>query len=108
MHPTIYVGTFIHTPSLGELEVLEKALVCVDSEGVIAQIHKDDGNVYSEISGTAARDDGFPNQYLERLTTDWGVPLEDVKWVLGRTDGSAWWTPGFVGECTRQRFYSVK
>ena len=37
-HPATYTGTFIHTPTLGKLEVLENKRVSIDGRGFIVSI----------------------------------------------------------------------
>lgn len=43
-----FFGTFMHTPVPGELEILEDALLAVDTDGTIASIHTSDCADYTE------------------------------------------------------------
>ena len=78
-HAIVYYGTFIHSVSLTELEVLANTLVGVDETGVIRFVEKDveKANV---------------NDVRERhQAREWEV-------VSMAGDGSEFWFPGFVGE----------
>ena len=76
--PTIYTGTFIHTPTLGSLEVLENAAIFVDGKGVIVSILKDLGS-------------GELEKKRAEKGEEWGVFEEGI-------GEGKWWCPGFVGE----------
>ena len=93
--PTIYVGTFIHTPSLGELEILENSIIRVDASGIIVGIQK---NVLPSVD--EREKDPKWEGCINRLTEDWELiqnTKEEVRVERGRLDGSGWWCPGFVG-----------
>ena len=79
---TLYVGTFIHTPSLGHLEVLENAVVGVDEDGAIAFIKRgvDPEDGLLGILGNNGWDDA------------------EVVRCEGSERGIGWFFPGFVGE----------
>lgn len=86
LKPTVYTGTFIHTPTLGALEVLRNAAVAVDEHGVIVSIIKD-----------------VSMQDLEEKFGAKGKGEGDGKWwevcdLAGKGEGAKWWCPGFVGE----------
>jgi guanine deaminase len=72
---TIYLGAFVHSASLAELEVCAKGAVGVDDEGVIAFVER---NV--EIGEVKKKHEGW----------------EEAK-VVEVKDG--FFFPGFIGEC---------
>ena len=75
----IFTGTFIHTPNLGELEVLENKAVFVE-DGVIVRIAEE-----REVGESALRE-------------GWEVVgLGGGKGGKGKGE-CRWWFPGFVGE----------
>lgn len=88
--PTIYTGTFIHTPHLNELEVLENHAIFVDEKGVIVRIVKlsdDEGENAETIVRALARE----------LGGGW-----EQGWTVVRNEAVSggrrrWWCPGFVG-----------
>ena len=85
---TVYTGTFIHTPTLGALTVLEDAAVGVE-EGVIRFVEEGLDFGSGEASG------------LKRRVEAWGWVWGEGEWVDGnRGDGKGrgWWFPGFVGK----------
>ncbi|KAL8726612.1 MAG: hypothetical protein Q9181_005982 [Wetmoreana brouardii] len=81
----IYTGTFIHTPRLGELEVLERAAVGVNENGIIEWI-----------------DEGLDNNhefYLRRVIASmygWDLGDEEVEVVCCAGGMLGFWFPGFV------------
>lgn len=86
----IFTGTFVHTPKLGELEVLENTAVYV-SGGVIVRI--------------SPSVDAEGNDLLRKDVEEIGWRWEDVDVVepgggkeMGRKKRCRWWFPGFVGE----------
>lgn len=90
---TVYTGTLIDTPTLGELRVRHHAIVGVDERGCIAFLDE-------------VEDDGEEEE-VKRLVRGWGWGSEtgtkgegEVQggwnWVTGEEGG--WWFPGFVGE----------
>lgn len=68
--PRRYAGKFIHTPSLGQLEILDNTIIAVDERGVIREIVRDGQKMTEEYAG-------------------W----ESIDW---EGDGRFWF-PGFVG-----------
>lgn len=102
LKPTVYIGNFIHTPSLGQLEVFEDTFICVDANGIIVKIYNRDRNPNGIISDSEEREKdprAWRVRVVGRLMEDCGMDVRDMNWVDGRTDGSHWWVPGFVGEC---------
>ena len=77
----IFTGTFVHTPELGELEVLEDKAVFVEDGGIVRIVDE------REVSESASRE-------------GWEVVgLGDGKGGKGKEKGECrWWFPGFVGE----------
>ena len=73
---TVYTGTFLHTPSLGELVVLENASIGVDEHGIIAFVAKTSEELQTELH-----------------TKGWDDPVD----VAGKQDGTGWFFPGFLG-----------
>ena len=85
---TVYKGTFIHTPTLGVLEVLEDAAVGVDEEGRI---------VFIDRGGR----DGGDGRGVEQEKEGWeGCEVVGCDVGDGRK-GEGFWFPGFVGEFVR-------
>ena len=78
LKPTLYTGTFIHTPTLGSMEVLENAAIVVDEKGVIVRVLKDLSQ--DELEGELAKE-GEKGDIFE-----------------GSRGRGKWWFPGFVGE----------
>ena len=76
LRPTLYKGSFIHSVSLNELQVLENAIVGVDESGVIRFVerHVADGDVKDVVRGHGWE--------------EWDVV----------SAGRGFWFPGFVGE----------
>ena len=88
LQPTVYSGTFISCTSLGEIEVLENALVGVDGDGKIS---------FKETK------DVMKGKTMEDVIDVWGWVKkrgeEGEEWDLvecGR-GGRSWFFPGFVG-----------
>ncbi len=92
-HPTVYTGTFIHTPSLGSLEVLENAAVFVDGNGVIISIIE---NVSREELGKKIGEEGEGWVVFDGDGGKRGEGKGEGGEEEGR--GGRWWCPGFVGE----------
>lgn len=97
LHPTVYSGTFIHSKSYSELEVLEHALVGVDEEGVIRFLEQSKG------------------KSLDDVVCEWGWDKLGPKWdnVDCKAAGRSWFFPGFIGTlelissfdmCSRTKF----
>ena len=82
LQKTIYTGTFISTPTLDSLSVLENHAIGVDEEGVIKFICK----IGTEKDG------------VKEWMNHSGWKVEEVRWVEGGDGGDSWWFPGFVGE----------
>ena len=80
LRPTVYSGTFLHSTSLGTVEVIENSIVGVDEHGVIQFVERD-----------VSEDD------LATLVNEkhgWGK----IRVVRGRRNGRCFWFPGFIGE----------
>lgn len=76
---TIYLGAFVHCVSLQELEICEAGAIGVDSDGKIAFIERDIGDI---------------SEYrLRKRDKDW----ESAKVVKIQDQG--FFFPGFIGEC---------
>ena len=88
LQKTIYTGTFISTPTLGSLQVLERHAVGVDEEGVIRFVCEIETGDY----GPGLLMD--VEEWIEVV----GWKMEEVRWVKGGNGGDSWWFPGFVGE----------
>ena len=110
LKPTIYIGNFIHTPSLGKLEVLEETVICVDANGIIVNIYNKDRDL-GDIRPRPKENDNDPQEWhariIEMVTKDGGLDVKDPDLVDGRMDGSQWWVPGFVGECFSRKISFV-
>ena len=89
---SVFTGTFIHTPTLGALEILQDKAVGVDEDGVICFIvdcyKSDEDNEIRVI-------EKFLKKSYWRLkgSSDW----EYVRKWSGK-GVERWWFPGFVGE----------
>lgn len=88
MKRRIYAGTFIHTPTLGELCVLEDARVGVNEEGVIEWIER------RKQGKEPGGEDGAEELVEGRK---WGDGEMETVEVEGGDDGYGWYFPGFVG-----------
>ncbi|KAL9639074.1 MAG: hypothetical protein Q9164_001171 [Protoblastenia rupestris] len=76
--PTVYTGTFIHTPSLGGLEVLANKAVGVDKDGVIRFIE----------DCPEASDDKIA--FIEKVFQHMGSQVENLgEWEYVRGIGSS-------------------
>lgn len=93
---TVYTGTLIDTPILGELRVRQHAIVGVDERGCIA---------FLDDMGDEPGDE--EEEKVRRVVGGWGwesntgtAENEDVQqeWDWVRGEEGAWWFPGFVGE----------
>lgn len=96
---TVYTGTLIDTPTLGELRVRYHAIVGVDERGCIAFL--------DEVSDEGEKEEGREEEEVTRVVRGWGWGSKirargngEVQhgwdWVKGEEGG--WWFPGFVGE----------
>lgn len=107
LKPTVYTGTFIHTPTPNTLEILEHKAIGVDSHGVIRFI--EDCHVFNadeEIvkvkklmvsAGLVESVDDQANFNNWNYVRGHNRGNKDEKWTeKGR--GVGWWFPGFVGE----------
>ena len=102
---TVYTGTFISTPSLGSLKVLEDAAIGVDEAGVIRYIEPN-----LEIDPERS-EEKYESAVCE-VVRGWGWDWSAVEWVKGPGEGNGkgglgvrgggggkgWFFPGFVGE----------
>lgn len=98
----IYTGTFISTPILGGLQILENHAVGVDENGVIRHIaplpsqtpETTDSMVAVSLVASAW---GWGKL---RLSAD-GEPRDEEEtwsWKSGGNGTSSWWFPGFIGK----------
>lgn len=111
---TVYTGTFLHTPSLGYLEVLRNAVIGVNEHGVIAFIEKgfEDLNL-DEKSSEASFESAVRSKvrslgWGEQCKNEEGISKRhhpDWRWVKGRTDGTGWFFPGFIDTHTHASQY---
>ena len=89
---SIYFGTFLDTPHLGQLRVREYAAIFVDSKGVIRRIldlSKDLSQAQAAKVKETLRDLGYETAHIvHRFSENDGV----------RRKGRRWWFPGFIGE----------
>jgi guanine deaminase len=77
--PAVYLGTFIHSKSLDEIQILHDAAVFVDEQGKIVAIEKDIKDVDAALN------------YCSKL--DW-----EVDEVIARACGKdQFFFPGFIG-----------
>ncbi|KAL8822282.1 MAG: hypothetical protein Q9191_006980, partial [Dirinaria sp. TL-2023a] len=113
---TVYTGTFVHTPSLGKLEVLKNAAIGVDEHGVIAFIHK--GSHSEDLNPDECPSDvTLESEVRSRVQSlGWGEQCENEerisernhrgwKHVKGRKDGKGWFFPGFIDTHTHASQY---
>lgn len=83
LRKTIYTGTFIHTPTLGKLEIIENGAIGVDESGIIRFVENVPGNGDLDVvAKRAAKGHG------------WADGVDVVACGGGR---STFWFPGFVG-----------
>lgn len=87
LEKTVYAGTFIHTPRIGEVEVFANAVVGVDENGLIEFIDKD---FYISDKGN------FDGQAKARGWIHWGNECS-IDLVECAGNGTGFWFPGFVG-----------
>ncbi len=94
MKKRIYAGTFIHTPTLGSLSVLEDARVGVSEEGVIDWIERRErgGKEKEGEEGAEKRVVVEGRKWGGGEMEGWEVEGEGVG-----DDGWSWYFPGFVG-----------
>lgn len=99
----IYTGTFIHTPTLGSLSVLENTSVGVNEDGVIEWVERSERSKRSiEISGDGGGggskhgEGGSKERVLEGKKWEDEV-MEAVEVEGFDDDGWGWYFPGFVG-----------
>lgn len=101
LKPTIYIGTFVHTPRLNELEALPYTAVFVDANGVIVKIEGLpegyqrglDRWVTTLVDGANAGEGKKAEWDVVRFDERDGAPREE-KGVEKRR----WIFPGFVGQ----------
>jgi guanine deaminase len=77
----VFLGNFVHSKSLGELEYLHNAAICVDSTGRIVTIEPDCNQ----------------QKALEIVCAELGWGLDNVAITVAR-DGRQFFFPGFIGE----------
>ncbi len=107
----VFVGTFIHTPTLSPptLSVFENTIVGVDEQGIINFIEKDVEGLHVKDQGPEPPFDEYRkdkniknNAWFTRVrdaVEKNGWKMEDVEeLVSGGGNGVSWWFPGFVGE----------
>lgn len=82
LEKTLYVGTFIHSISLTELEICEKGVIGVDEKGKIAFIERE---------GRGEKKEGW----------------EAAKVVRIRGEGVGFFFPGFIGEFAFTSRFSI-
>ncbi len=93
MKKRIYAGTFIHTPTLGSLAVLEDARVGVSEEGVIEWIERRERGGKEQ-----GRAEGAEKRVVVEGRKWGGGEMEGVEVEEeGVGDGWGWYFPGFVG-----------
>lgn len=73
LEKTLYIGPFIETPSLGELDICPNGMIGVDEQGKIAFVTRSVKGAQIPVEG------------------GW----EDAKVV--RINGTGWFFPGFIG-----------
>lgn len=99
---TLYVGNFLWTPSLGQLQVLENAVIGVDENGIIAFILEGGEDEPLE-PARGSGDVQLRFTFLEKVRRHgW----KDGEWdcVVG---GKGWWFPGFVGASLRYLLFRL-
>lgn len=92
---TVYTGNFLWTPSLGQLKVLENAVIGVDDSGTIAFI-LECGEDEPVETAPGSGDLELRFMFLEKVRQHgW----KDGEWncVVGGKGGRGWWFPGFIG-----------
>ena len=105
---TVYTGTFLHTPALGQLEILENAVIGVNEHGVIAFIHKGLPSRYTDPSDNSSQASLGDELRSKLESVEWGEQDESGegdsarnsrgwKWFNGSMDGNGWFFPGFIG-----------
>jgi len=102
---TLYTGNFLWTPSLGQLKVLEKAVIGVDENGTIAFILENGEDEPME-SARGSGDVQLRFPLLEKVRRHgW----KDGEWdcVVGGNGGTGWWFPGFIGALLRYLLYRL-
>ncbi|KAK4192395.1 putative guanine deaminase [Podospora australis] len=87
-HPKIFLGTFIHSRSLTELEYLHNAAVAVDAEGLIVAIEKDLDLSTPSLTRSAA------HSLLSKL--NWDDSSSSVEITSTNPSKSQFFFPGFI------------
>lgn len=93
----VYTGTFISTPSLGSLKILEDAAIGVDEAGIIRHVEP-------KLEVDSESNDEKYETAVSEVVEGWGWDGGSVEWVRGPGDGEVtgggkgWFFPGFVGE----------
>ena len=83
---TIYIGSYVHSKTLEELEQVEHGMICVDEHGVIEWV-----------------ENGSPEQ-LQTIASGYGLSLDDVEIV--ELDEDELLCPGFIDTHTVSRIQS--
>ncbi len=91
----LYIGNFLWTPSLGQLKVLENAVIGVDENGTIAFALKGGGDEPIEPAQVSG-DVQLRCPFLEKVRQH-GWKDGEWDWVVGGKGGTGWWFPGFIG-----------
>ena len=80
LHQTVYTGTFIHSTSLTDLEVLENTIVGVNGNGIIEFLEQ--GMQEADVQDMVEEKYGWKGMEI----------------VKGDIAGRGFWFPGFVGK----------
>lgn len=96
---TLYIGDFLWTPLLGQLQVLENTVIGVDESGVIAFILEGGEDEPMEPARVPS-DVQLRSPVLGKVR---GHGWKDGDWdcVVGGRGGRGWWFPGFIGALLR-------
>ncbi len=101
-YKSIYTGTFISTPSLDSLRVLENHAIGVDENGVIRHV--------APLPPLNSEDED-PLISVCHVARSWGWGMRpcgdgdgerEWTWVEGGNGRSSWWFPGFIGKSDRK------
>ena len=96
---SIFLGTFIHSTTLKKLTVIEKGMVCVNGDGVIACVDHGEGVEQFLANGGVGG--------LKENTMDWIRSAQSKKRVRMVRKAVQFWFPGFVGKGLGSFFVSV-
>lgn len=85
--PTIYLGTFVHSKSLSELEICDQGAIGVDSAGVIKFVERD----VVRIEDVKAKYEEWEDAEVVRVEDGFFFPgfigMYDLYIFVGRVDG---------------------